>query len=94
MSVFYEKVLGVSFWDYRELPGNIQGRVCLPFSLIWGALSLPLVYWLHPALLPWLSGIPFPVGWMALLTVLTDGLISAALLRQTGNRNCLRWYAP
>jgi len=93
-ALFYEKVLGVSFWDYRGLPGSVQGRVCLPFSLAWGALALPLVYWLHPALAPWLAGIPFPVGAAAMTTVLTDAALSGLLLRFTRSRDCLRWYAP
>ena len=93
MALFYEEVLGVSFWDYRELPGNIQGRVCLPFSLAWGLLSLPLVYWVHPALSPLLQAIPRPVTWLALATLLADALLSGLLLRRTGNRHCLQWYA-
>ena len=93
MALFYEEALGVSFWDYRELPGNIQGRVCLPFSLAWGLLSLPLVYWVHPALLPLLLAIPRPVTWLALATLLTDALLSGLLLRRTGDRHCLQWYA-
>ena len=28
--------LGVRFWDYSTVPGNLRGRVCLPFSLAWG----------------------------------------------------------
>lgn len=94
IAVLYEKGFGVSFWDYRDLPGNLHGRVCLPFSLVWGALSLPLVYWLHPALLPLLSSIPSPLSWLALSTVLTDGAVSALLLKRTGLRTSLRWYAP
>lgn len=31
-----QRGLGVQFWDYAGLPGNIRGRVCLPFSLAWG----------------------------------------------------------
>ena len=32
-------------WDYRALPGNYRGQICLPFSLLWipvglGAMSL------------------------------------------------------
>lgn len=30
-ALFYHYVLHVSFWDYRGLPGSLQGRVCLPF---------------------------------------------------------------
>ena len=28
-----------SIWDYRELPGNFRGQICLPFSLLWMPLS-------------------------------------------------------
>lgn len=92
-ALYHEKMLRVTFWNYDGLPGNIQGRICLPFSLAWGLLSLGLVYWIHPALAPWLARIPAPVGWLALATLLTDGLFTAAALRGTGNTACLRWYS-
>lgn len=91
-ALYHEKALGVSFWDYSDLPGSLRGRVCLPFSLAWGTLSLGLVYWLHPLLAPWLARIPAPVSWMALITLLADGLLTAALLRSTGDAASLRWY--
>lgn len=91
-ALYHEKALGVSFWDYGDLPGSLHGRVCLPFSLAWGTLSLGLVYWLHPLLAPWLARIPAPVGWLALAALLTDGLFTAALLRTTGDTASLRWY--
>ena len=37
--LLYDRLLGVRFWDYSRLPGNFQGRVCLPFSLAWGLLA-------------------------------------------------------
>lgn len=92
-ALYHEKALGVSFWNYDDLPGNLQGKVCLPFSLAWGVLSLGLVYWLHPLLSPWLALIPGPVGWMALLALATDGALTAALLRRYGDVTCLRWYS-
>ena len=91
-ALYHEKALGVSFWDYGDLPGSLRGRVCLPFSLAWGTLSLGLVYWLHPLLALWLAHIPAPVGWLALAALLTDGLFTAALLRTTGDTASLRWY--
>ena len=27
-------------WDYRTLPGNYQGQVCLPFFLLWIPVSI------------------------------------------------------
>ena len=29
-----------SVWDYRAMPVNFHGQVCLPFSLLWIPLSL------------------------------------------------------
>ena len=81
----------MSFWNYGDLPGSVQGRVCLPFSLAWGVLSLGLVYWLHPLLSPWLAMIPAPVGWTALAALAADGLLTAAALRRSGSTACLRW---
>ena len=26
-------------WDYRHLPFNLQGQVCMPYSLLWCGLS-------------------------------------------------------
>ena len=88
----YEKLLGVSFWNYQDLPGNLQGRVCLPFSLAWGILSLPLVYGLQPVFSPLLAEIPCPVGWIALTALLLDLLLSSLLLRRHGDIECLKWY--
>ena len=33
--------LKLNVWDYSGLFGNIRGQVCLPFSLLWGLISLP-----------------------------------------------------
>ena len=40
-----ELVTGLAFnrdfgiWDYRMLPGNYRGQICLPFSALWVPLS-------------------------------------------------------
>ena len=92
MAILYERGLGVSFWDYTGLPGSIQGKICLPFSLAWGVLSLPLVYWLGPIFSPLLEQIPAPVGWAALAALAADLLLSALLLRSRRDIGCLKWY--
>lgn len=91
-ALYHEKVLGVSFWSYDGLPGSLQGKVCLPFSLIWGMLALGLVGWVHPALAPWLVRIPTPVSVLALITLATDGLLTAGRLRRSGDIASLQWY--
>ena len=44
----YETTLGIRFWDYANVPGNLRGRVCLPFTLAWGILTAAAVWWIQP----------------------------------------------
>lgn len=39
-----------SIWDYRHLPLNIDGYVCIPFWLIWFFGISPLAFWLDDKL--------------------------------------------
>ena len=92
MAAFYEDILGVSFWDYSDLPFHIHGRVSLPFSIAWGLLSIPLVRWLHPLV----SSVSFdPPAFVTVLMVTAlaaDGLVSGLLLRKFRTRDVLDWY--
>lgn len=36
--------LGLGVWDYSHVPFNFLGQVCLPFSIIWMLLSIPVIY--------------------------------------------------
>lgn len=94
MGLFYEKVLGVSFWDYSHLPINVGGKVCLPFSIIWGILGLGLVYLVHPSIASFAAAIPPIFTPAAVILTLTDGLISMYLLRTTRSTDSLKWYDP
>ena len=93
VALWYEKILGVSFWDYSDLKGNLQGRVCLPFSVAWGVLTLGLVYWVHPRVLSFIGQIPYPVAVAVMILVFADSVVSALILWRTGDRNCLKWYS-
>lgn len=94
MDLFYEKVLGVSFWDYSDLPFNINGRVCLSFSVAWSVLALGLVYLVHPLVANLVAGIPAVLAPAAMAFTISDALISAYLLRTTGSTDSLKWYEP
>lgn len=92
MAAFYEDILGVAFWNYDDMPLNIHGRVCLPFSLAWGLLSVMLVKYLHPAVTAISFSPPLAVTALMALAVGVDGLVSSALLLRNGTRDCLDWY--
>ena len=44
---FYDKVLGVTFWDYSATKMDVDGRICMPFSVAWGFLVVLAVRWVH-----------------------------------------------
>ena len=48
ISLFGELIYGVKWWDYSNLPFNINGRVCLIFSLMWGLLGVYFVSYFQP----------------------------------------------
>lgn len=43
-----EMIFNVKWWDYSNVPLNINGRICLLYSIFWGALSLYLMVSLNP----------------------------------------------
>ena len=48
ISLFGEVVLGVKWWDYSNMPLNINGRICVYFSVFWGFLGIYLIASLNP----------------------------------------------
>ncbi|WP_285946761.1 putative ABC transporter permease [Thomasclavelia cocleata] len=36
-------ILQWNVWDYSNVPFNVMGQICLPFSIIWFFLSLPAI---------------------------------------------------
>ena len=48
VSLFGEMILHVKWWDYSTEPFNINGRVCLFYSIAWGLLAIYLIKHIHP----------------------------------------------
>lgn len=36
--------LGLNVWDYSDMPLNLLGQICLPFSVIWIVLSAVAIF--------------------------------------------------
>lgn len=87
--LFYDKALGVQFWDYRLLRGHIQGRICPQFTLLWGLLSAVAVRWVQPQVERITAAVPAWVVYLLWMVLVADGVFSAALLRQSGDTEVL-----
>ena len=88
---WYETFLGVCFWDYSDQVGNLRGRVCLPFFLIWGVLTAAAVWWVHPFVFRLAAVIPPAVTYAALLLFTLDAVCSARFLKVTGDIDALSY---
>ena len=43
-----EMLLGLKWWDYSNMPLNINGRICVYYSIFWGFLGIYLIASLNP----------------------------------------------
>ncbi len=48
VSFIGEMLLGVKWWDYSNMPLNLNGRICVYFSVFWGFLGIYLIASLNP----------------------------------------------
>ncbi len=58
ISFLGEKIFHVIWWDYSNMPLNINGRICVFFSLFWGFLAIYLISYANPKIdrvLDWLK---------------------------------------
>ena len=90
----YERFLHVRFWDYSRVPGNLKGRVCLPFTAAWGGLVWLAVRWVQPVVERLAARVPPEVTFLCLLALAADAVCSAWLLRGTGRVEILQANVP
>lgn len=65
-SFFMEIIFHMRWWDYSDKFLNINGRVCLRNSLMFGALVMVVIYLIHPYLVTKLVGL-ITIPWVLYL---------------------------
>ena len=48
VSLIGEWILNVKWWDYSNMPFNLNGRICFSYSMFWGVLAIFLMRVIHP----------------------------------------------
>lgn len=90
-SLFQELVFGSVSWDYSNRPLNLNGRICLLYSVYWGVLGVAWIKDLYPRMAKGILRIPNRIGkplTMALCAfmVFNTVMTGAAVLRWTQRR--------
>ena len=72
------------WWDYSHKKFNLEGYVCLQYTVLWGFLGMASVLWTNDLLLGLCKLIPawllHPLVWVALVVAVLDQIGSAALV--------------
>lgn len=48
VSWYGDVFLNVKWWDYSHMPLNLNGRICVYFSIFWGLLGIYLISYVNP----------------------------------------------
>lgn len=78
VSLIGEMILNVKWWDYSNMPLNIDGRICVYFSIFWGFLAIYLICSVNPRidrLINWIkskfeSNTYFILKFLTILTII------------------------
>ena len=93
-SLFQEAVFGSVSWDYSNRPFNLNGRICLLYSIYWGALGVIWIKELYPRIARGIMRIPNRIGkpltWMIAVFMGMNALMTGTAVlrwaeRQTEN---------
>lgn len=79
-SWWQEAFIGSRSWDYSHMPFNINGRICLLYSIFWGLLG---VFWIK-VLYPWMAKLILkipnrigkPLTWALMVFLIINGIVT------------------
>ena len=90
-SWFQETFFGSTSWDYSNMPFNLNGRICLLYSLFWGILGIFWIKDIYPRMAKWILKIPNKLGkpltWALLVFMVFNSVMTLCTsLRWTARR--------
>ena len=89
-SWFQETFFGSTSWDYSNMPFNLNGRICLLYSLFWGALGIFWIKDIYPFMAKWILKLPNRAGkiltWALSIFLAVNCLVSAAAVYRWSER--------
>ena len=83
VSLIFELIFGIRWWDYTNEFLNFQGRICLQFSIVWGIAGGIFIKFLYMPLQKIITKIRSKVSNKAInivLIVLTAGILTDFIL--------------
>lgn len=74
--ILIEKIFNKVFWDYSDLKFNLGHYIALEISLIWGIMSLVVIYLIKPIIDKIIKKIPSVITYLVLFIFIVDAIIT------------------
>ena len=91
-----EKAFKERWWNYSNMKWNLDGYICLPMSLGWGALGFVAVHWGNGILLQLISVFPpllMKILLLVLIVVLAIDILASYILLKGRGKYLAQWEA-
>ena len=86
-----EVVFGSRSWDYSYMPFNLNGRICLLYSVFWGLLSVVWVKNLYPRISELILKLPDRPGriitWLLTAFLIVDAIVTCIAVFRWSQRS-------
>lgn len=90
--MFYDLFMHVYFWDYSDYFLNVNGRVCLLYSFMWGLLALAIVKYVDPHVEKIALKTSKPLAALVFAVFAADAIISFYLLNKYETRHAINLF--
>ena len=88
-SYLMEKIFKARWWDYSNMRFNLEGRICLRNSLLFGVLGLVLIYIITPSFMFILEHIPkiilIIISIILFVTFIIDNILTFSIMTNLKN---------
>ena len=81
--IFLKEIYNIQLWDYNDMTFNINEKVCIEFSLIWGTLGAIYIKYLLPILTDFFTkaqGTAFTLALEVLLAIIIADFIYSSFV--------------
>ena len=85
-----ETFFGSKSWDYSGMAFNLNGRICLLYSIFWGILGVMWIKDIYPRMAKWILKLPDKAGkaitWALVIFLAFNGLVSGLAVKRWSER--------
>lgn len=89
-AVYLEITKGRTWWDYRDMPFNIDGKICLLSSIFFGIAGILLIYFIAPKLRDYYSKLNYKKA--AILILFLMAIFTLDFIHSIDHPNIVKRY--